>query len=279
MGNKPILKLANFRLLKLLAQWVLSVSIPPLVGGINNTKGFIHYIHNVSFGNWQRFDHVSNLLPQRKRRKQENITYFPCWKNSVTEVMFVVGIGSHLKVFFQDISNHRALIFNGDFLILSKVHMNCHRHRNICTMWDWSLEEALEIRILSKKLDLWNLLCRSLTFLVKRNDESDDDDSSGWLIVCIKSKMTSCSKFPYWVIGHVSTFFSLVNFGSKKCWHSALWEYELWEHLRMTFWTGREWWCRWWKCKACWWWWPSQWWTAPCQRLRPTVIHCSSLTI
>ena len=95
------------------------------------------------------------------------------------------------------------------FIILSKVHLNCHRHRNICTMWNWSLEEALEFGILSKKLDLWNLLCRSLTFLVKRNDESDDDDSSGWLIVCIKSKMTSCSKFPYWVIGHVSAFFQL----------------------------------------------------------------------
>ena len=47
---KPILKLANFRLLKLWAQWVLSVTIPPLVGGINNTKDFIHYIHNVSLG-------------------------------------------------------------------------------------------------------------------------------------------------------------------------------------------------------------------------------------
>ena len=73
-----------------------------LVEGINNTTGFIHPIHNVSLGNWWRFDHISNLLPHGKRRKQENITFLPCWENSVTEVMFLPGIGGHLKISHMD---------------------------------------------------------------------------------------------------------------------------------------------------------------------------------
>ena len=50
------------------------------------------------------------------------------------------------------------------FIILSKVHMSCDRQRKIAQC---EIEEALEFGILSKKLDLWNLLCRSLTFLVR----------------------------------------------------------------------------------------------------------------
>ena len=79
-----------------------SVTIPSLVRGIYNTKGFIYSIHNVSLGNWWRFDHISNLHLHGKRRKQEKNTFLPCWENSVTEVMFLPGIGGHLKVSHMD---------------------------------------------------------------------------------------------------------------------------------------------------------------------------------
>ena len=63
------------------------VTVLSLVGGVNYTKGFNHYI-----------DHVSNLLPFEKEKKTRKCPIFALWENSVTEVMFVPGIGNHLKV-------------------------------------------------------------------------------------------------------------------------------------------------------------------------------------
>ena len=45
---------------------------------------------------------ISNLHLHGKRRKQEKNIFLPCWENSVTEVMFLLGIGGHLKVSHMD---------------------------------------------------------------------------------------------------------------------------------------------------------------------------------
>ena len=59
---------------------VFSVTIPTLVGGINNTQALSHPIHNVSLGNWWRFDHVWKQLFQKKQEKNRKFTFWPLSK-------------------------------------------------------------------------------------------------------------------------------------------------------------------------------------------------------
>ena len=44
------------------------------------------------------WSYIESSTTRKKRRKQENVTFLHCWENSVTEVMFLPGIGGHLKI-------------------------------------------------------------------------------------------------------------------------------------------------------------------------------------
>ena len=108
-----------------------SVTIPTLAGGINHTRALNHPYHNVSLGNWWRFEHIYQPLLQRYKRKRGKITFWHISKNSVTRVVWAGGIGAlvrfpHIdrefvfgnrhsktstpKTVLKKIENHRALV-------------------------------------------------------------------------------------------------------------------------------------------------------------------------